>query len=32
MFVGGFEKCLWQKTPENQPLNNYIKYAMMFKI
>lgn len=32
MFVGGFEKCLRQKTPKNQPLNNYVKYAMMFKI
>lgn len=32
MFVGSLEKWLRQKTPKNQPLNNYIKYAMMFKI
>lgn len=32
MFLGGFEKYLRQKTPENQPLNNCAKYAMMFKI
>lgn len=32
MFVGGLEKCLSQKTPKNQPLNNYVKYVMMFKI
>lgn len=32
MFVGGFEKCLRQKNAGNQPLNNCVKYAMMFKI
>lgn len=32
MFLGGFEKYLRQKTPENQTLNNCVKYAMMFKI
>lgn len=32
MFVGGFENVFAKKMPENQPLNNYVKYAMMFKI